>query len=111
MKMAKAPQEHVDRLRIWMQFTDELSKIDPTDNRMWNKFKEDCDNEDFDPIIKHSEDMDGFKWDFYMDYFQRNISHIYMRIVFGYEILVDNVCDPDLNYLEFKPEIKELLPN
>jgi hypothetical protein len=32
-----------------------------------------------------------------------------MRVVFGYEILVDNVCDPNLDYLEFKPELKELL--
>lgn len=28
MRMAKAPQEHVDRLRRWMQFNDELCKID-----------------------------------------------------------------------------------
>ena len=31
-----------------------------------------------------------------------------MRVIFGFEVLVDNVCDPDLDYLEFKPEIKKL---
>ena len=33
MRMAKAPQEHVDRLRTWMQFNDEFCKIDPTNQR------------------------------------------------------------------------------
>jgi hypothetical protein len=32
-----------------------------------------------------------------------------MRIIYGYEVLVENVCDPDLDYLEYKPEIKKLL--
>jgi len=27
------------------------------------------------------------------------------RVVFGYQILVDNACDPDADTLEFKPEI------
>lgn len=28
------------------------------------------------------------------------------RIVCDCEVLIDNVCDPDLDYLEYKPEIK-----
>jgi hypothetical protein len=32
-----------------------------------------------------------------------------MRIIFGFEVLVDNVCDPDLDYLDFNPELKKLL--
>jgi hypothetical protein len=32
-----------------------------------------------------------------------------MRVIIGYEVLVDNVCDPDLDYLDYKPEIKKLL--
>lgn len=29
------------------------------------------------------------------------------RIVEGYQALVDNACDPNLNYLDWKPELKE----
>jgi hypothetical protein len=110
MRMAKAPQEHVDRLRTWMQFNDEFCKTDPTSEYEWEKFREDWEHhEDFVKIIEHCEDDKGFNWDYYMDYYQRHISHIYGRVILGYEVLVDNVCDPDLDYLEFKPEIKQLL--
>jgi len=110
MRMAKAPQEHVDRLRKWMQFNDELCKIDPTYYKDWESFKEDwSEDKDFGPIIKHCEDDDGFNWEYYMDYYQCEISHIHMRIILGFEVLIDNVCDPNLDYLDYKPEIKEKL--
>jgi ketol-acid reductoisomerase len=32
-----------------------------------------------------------------------------MRILFGFEVLVENACDPDLDYLDFNKEIKEAL--
>ena len=108
--MAKAPQEHVDRLRRWMQFNDELCKIDPTNEFEWDEFKKDWDEEDdFKKIIKHCEDDEGFNWEYYMDYYQSNISYIHMRILFGFEVLVENACDPDLDYLDFNKEIKEVL--
>ncbi len=110
MRMAKAPQEHVDRLRIWMQFNNEFCKIDPTNEFEWDEFKKDWeDEEDFVPIIKHCEDKGRFNFDYYMDYYQQHISWIHMRIIYGYEVLVENVCDPDLDYLAFKPEIKQLM--
>ena len=31
------------------------------------------------------------------------------RIVTDAEVLIDNVCDPNLDYLEYKPEIKEAI--
>lgn len=33
----------------------------------------------------------------------------FQRVLFGYETLVDNACDPSLLYLDWKPEIKEAL--
>lgn len=33
----------------------------------------------------------------------------YERVVFGYEILVDNVCDPDKTYLDWRPDVKAAL--
>ena len=108
MKMAKAPKEQVDTLRRWMQFNDEISRIDPLDEREWNDFLEDWgDDERFTPIIKHCTDENGFKWEYYWDYYQSHISHIHMRIIMGFEVLLDNVCDPDLDYLDYKPELKK----
>lgn len=110
MRMAKAPKEHVDRLRKWMQFNDELCKIDPTNGYEWEGFKKDWeDEEDWVSIIKHCEDEGEFSWEYYMDYYQRNISYIHMRVIFGYEVLVDNVCDPELDYLDYKKELKDLM--
>lgn len=111
MRMSKAPKDHVDKLRTWLQFTDELSQINPENLSEWKSLKEDWqNNEDFSRIFKWCEDDEGrFVNEYYFDYYSSNISHIYMRIVWGYEILVDNACDPDLDYLEFKPEIKKLL--
>ena len=31
------------------------------------------------------------------------------RIVMDAEVLIDNACDPNLDYLEFKPEIMEAI--
>ena len=33
------------------------------------------------------------------------------RILFGFETLVENACDPNLGYLEWKPEIKSAMEN
>jgi hypothetical protein len=110
MRMAKAPQEHVDRLRTWMQFNDELCKIDPTNTDEWESLKNDWEeDEDFIPIIKHCEGKDGFNWEYYMDYYLSNISWIHMRIIYGFEVLVENACDSELDYLDYNKEIKELM--
>lgn len=31
------------------------------------------------------------------------------RVVHGYQVLFDNCCDPDLDYLEWKPEYKAMI--
>jgi hypothetical protein len=110
MRMAKAPQEHINCLMHWMKFNDELCTIDPTNKNEWKSFKSDWEgDEKFMGIIEHCEDTDKFSWEYYMDYYQKNISHIHMRIVFGYEVLVENVCDMELDYLDFNKELKKLM--
>ena len=110
--MTNAPQEHIDRLRNWMQFNDELCTIDPTNSKEWERFKSDWrENEDWEKIIKHCEDENGFLWEYYMDYYKSAISYIHMRVIFGYQTLLDNVCDPELDYLAYKKEILEKIGN
>lgn len=33
----------------------------------------------------------------------------FQRILFGYDTLIENACDPSLPYLDWKPEIKEAI--
>lgn len=108
--MAKAPQEHVDKLRKWMQFNDNLMQIDPTYHKEWQEFKKDWDeDEDFKSIIEELQTEEGnFNWEYYASYYQCEISHIYGRILWGYEVLVENACDPELDYLDYNKEIKNL---
>lgn len=40
-----------------------------------------------------------------LDGMRHTISHL----LFAYETLYNNCCDPTLDYLEFKPEIKKLM--
>jgi hypothetical protein len=111
MKLAKAPQEHINTLMYWMQFNDELMQIDPTNKREWESFKDDwMDFDKFKKIIVDVEDDENdFSWEFYASYYQQHISHIHMRIIFGYETLVNNVCDPELDYLAYNKELTELI--
>jgi hypothetical protein len=80
MTVAKATSEQVDVLRTWFH---ELEDV------LENPEKDALDIAEF----VH----DTFK--------QRRIDE-YERILFGYETLVENACDPNLSYLEWKPEIK-----
>jgi hypothetical protein len=108
MRMAKAQQKHVDKLRNFLQFTKELCKIDPTNSREWKTLKQDWeDDEDFTEIIKDCESREGFDYDYYFNYFKSNISHIYGRILMGYEVLVENACNPELDYLDYNDDIKK----
>jgi hypothetical protein len=64
MKLAKAPQEEIDRLMNWLQARERDAKANPSG-----------------PLAPPP----------------------FLRVVFGYETLVQNVCDPAKDYLDFKP--------
>jgi hypothetical protein len=108
MRLAKATQKDIDKLRIWLQFNDELSKIDPSNVFAWQNFKDDWnEDEDFSPIIKKIQVGDEFDTEAYFDYYHNYISHIHTRIVLGYETLVNSVCDPNADYLAFNENIEK----
>lgn len=110
LRMAKASEKDIKTLRTWLQFNDELSKINPSNEYEWNSLKNDWEGEDdFMQIINSISDEDGFNMEYYFDYYNHKISYIHMRIILGYEILLDNCCNPELDYLDFNAEIKEAL--
>ena len=107
MKVSKAKQEHIDKVRSFLQLTEQLSKIDTQSSYEWKKLKEDWEgDDDFISIIKKIEDENGFNVELYFDYFRYNISHLYHRILMGFEVLLDNCCNPEVDFLDFNDDIK-----
>jgi hypothetical protein len=41
--------------------------------------------------------------------FNSDCGRHFQRVLFGYETLVANACDPSLSYLDWRPEIKDAL--
>lgn len=108
MRLGKATQKDIDKLRIWLEFNDELSKIDPSNSFAWENFKDDWnEDKDFSPIIKKIQVGEEFDTEAYFDYYHNYISHIHFRIVLGYETLVNSVCDPNKSYLTFNESIEK----
>jgi hypothetical protein len=78
MRMARAMPEQVQRLREWFQKLEELLEDEKTDSGDYGRW-----------ISAHYHEI-AYEWE---------------RILFGYDVLVDNVCDKSLSYLEYRPEI------
>ena len=108
MRLAKAKEKDVDKLRLWLQFNDALCEIDTENEIEWRAFKRDWDeDEEFTPIITACDEEDYFSAEGYFNYYKRHVSHVHGRITLGYSTLVENCCDPDLDYLDFNKKIKE----
>jgi hypothetical protein len=41
--------------------------------------------------------------------FNSDCGRHFQRVLFGYDTLIENACDPTLSYLDWKPEIKEAI--
>jgi hypothetical protein len=78
MVCARARPEQVQRVREWFQELDEIVNSDKEHHEVGHW------------LLSTYPRVDG-EWE---------------RILFGYETMVENACDPTLSYLDFKPEIK-----
>lgn len=83
IKMARAYPAQIEAMRKWFQELEAMLDDETKDNADIGLF-----------VAKTFE--------------QRRIDE-YERVLFGYETLFDNACDPNLSYLSFKPEIIEAL--
>ena len=84
-RMAKAAPEQVESLRDFLELLDDREFIG-----VLQDFAYEQGSEIAGEVLKKYRAI--FNW---------------RRIVEGYQVLVDNACDPALDYLEFKPEIRE----
>lgn len=120
LKMAKAEKEEFELTMGFVRVMEALFDDRPffcreEDWRDWPD--EDEDKKKLLEIEKEVIDEDGTCWDGKPDnrlvlyeFIKRkwraaNFYGSFGRIIMDAEILIDNVCDPELDYLEFKPEI------
>ena len=82
LRMAKAPQSDIDAVRQFLQTLEEKM------------------------ICEETSDEDLVHW---LAQAYTEIDGLWERILFGYETLVANACDPSLTYLDYKPEIKQAM--
>lgn len=122
MKVAKAEKEEFDKVYDFINVMDDLF-----DSRFFSHEEEwrnwDDDDEDKKLLLEIEEEIketDGediwgvdnrlILYEFIKRKWKKaNWYGSFQRIVTDADVLIENACDPDLDYLEFKPEIKEAL--
>jgi len=81
MRMAKASRKDISGMMRFMRLLDGLTEHEADSGKIGN-------------IVKHQ--------------FPKRCRGYY-RVICGSEMLIENCCDPALNYLDWKPEIKEMM--
>ena len=123
MKVAKAEQEEFDRVYNFINVMEALFDTrwcsHEEDWRDWND--KDPDKQLLLEIEQEVKESDGENiWDgvdnrlILYEFIKRkwknaNYCGSFGRIVCDADVLINNVCDPDLDYLEYKPDMKEVL--
>lgn len=123
MKVAKADSKEFDKVYDFINVMDELF-----DNKFFSN--EECwrewndDDEDKKLLLKIEKDLKETEgsdiwgevdnrlilYEFIkLKWKKANYYGSFQRIVTDANVLIDNVCDPDLDYLEYKPEIKQAI--
>ncbi len=121
LKMAKADPEEFEMTMDFVRVMESLfeGRSIFSNEEDWRNWDDDNENKKMLlDIEKEIIDSDGSCWDGKPDnrlilfefikrkWKQANSSGSFGRIILDAEVLIDNACDPNLDYLEFKPEIK-----
>ncbi len=118
MKVAKAEKEEFDKVYDFINIMDNL-----LDNRSWYAEEDDWKNwddndQDKKELLKIEEELKSYGdednrlilYEFIKKKWREvNYSGSFQRIVTNADVLIDNACDPNLDYLEWKPEIKKAI--
>lgn len=126
LRMAKANPEEFERTMKFVNIMEALFESNPyslmESETSWREW--DDDDEDKQLLLEIEKEVleeDGDCWDGRPDnrlvlfefikrkWKESNHSGSFGRIIMDAEVLIDNACDPELDYLEWKPEIKEAL--
>ncbi len=102
MKMAKADADDFQRCIRFFQFIEEFMEYGThtPENDDVEEESIDLDDEKFVEMLRK---MWGGRFK------PAGVDCAWSRVVFGCQILIDNVCDPNADTLEWKPELAALL--
>ncbi len=123
MKVAKADSKEFDKVYDFINIMDDLfdNKFF-SDEESWREWND--DDEDKKLLLKIEKDLKETEgsdiwgevdnrlilYEFIrLKWKKANYCGSFQRIVTDADVLIDNVCDPDLDYLEYKPEIKQAI--
>lgn len=122
LKMAKADPEEFDRVRSFFRPLEELfdGRGFFSNEEDWRKWGDDDEDKklllEIENELKESEgepvDNRLILYEFIKNRFRHaNYYGSIGRIIMDAEVLIDNCCDPNLDYLEFKPELMNAANN
>lgn len=106
LRMAKATETDMKLVRKFLQYVEYVSKTNVTKQGLVDDWGEDSDY--YTDLSTCFEDGQ-FEHEYFVEMVETAIGHRWERIVFGYEVLFENTCDPKKTYLDFKPELKNVL--
>ena len=99
VRMAKATQDDVDLVVKFFQLIEEYMEYG-TYTPPADEFEEESMELTDDVFVHYLRAMWGGGHEN-----KRSVDSAWSRVVNGYAVLVDNVCDPNSDVLEYKPEI------
>ena len=99
VRMAKATQDDVDRVVKFFQLIEEYMEYG-THTPPSDEFEEESIELTDDTFVHYLRTLWGGRLSQ-----QPGVDSAWARVVNGYAVLVDNVCDPNSDVLEYKPEI------
>ena len=103
VKMARATEEDVKVLREFLEWLENYSEYG-TDSR-----KEYDGDADSYPVIDDEAALEFIREQFSRFRRTRNVGMVWNRVVYGYSVLHDNCCDPEKDYLDWKPELRAVI--
>lgn len=105
MKMARASADDVDTLQNFLEWLENYA-----DNGTDNRRPPDDEDGDF-PEISDEDALQYISSQFSRWTRGNTVMTCWRRVVYGFQILHDNVCDPDADHLDWKPELKAIIEN
>lgn len=103
MKMAKASADDVEKLQRFLEWLEQYEN-DGTDLRQAGD-----DENDQLPEISDDDALEYIRSEFSRWTRGATVGTCWRRVVWGFKILHDNVCDPAADHLDWKPELKAMM--
>ena len=102
MKMARATKEDVEHLTKFLQWLERFEEYGE-DLRTLDEETGECSSiSDADALSYITSEFGRFGR-------KRSVGSCWNRVIWGYQVLHDNVCDPEKDYLDWKPELQAVI--